>query len=480
MSVLTFTPGTLQQSSFSKVGYGQKYESVYFKKGNYTVKNPIRLNSGTLITGDVGAVLNLIAKAPTSTFGVRVPIFGQVEKYIEDIFIENIKFNGHADKQLVKHGKGYHNFIEFSHAKNVRIQNVIIESTQGDGARFEDSEGIEYLQNTVLGCGHDGLYVDRCKNVLGQGNVTYLRSNSALRCKGSDNVLFKENTVLRTDDFSPAYSPGIQVQNTEVNETSKNVEIANNFISGTFGPGIWCAGFVNKDIQAASGLNIHNNLITDCGNMPYENKISGVGGVVVDGWNGEIKNNTIDKCKGYGVLAGSYLGSSSGAGYELEVSRNIITGTKISAYSGLYSGGAVVNLTPSKTTVRASENCLWKNLTDYYNIDVFTRMDADPLYVSSEDYYLQSKAGHWTEKGYVLDYENSPCIFPEYELGAYCGTSQASIYCYPPKPSVVIPRASESDLKAFVQALRDGGYLEEGDEIRFENVSDIIIIIINK
>jgi len=472
MSVLTFTPGTLQQSSFSKVGYGQKYESVYFTKGNYTVKNPIKLNSGTTITGDVGAVLNLIAKAPTSTFGVRVPIFGQVEKYIEDISIENIKFNGHADKQSVKHGKGYHNFIEFSRAKNIKIQNVIIENTQGDGARFVDSVNIEYLQNTVLGCGHDGLYVDRCKNVLGQGNVTYLRSNSALRCKGSDNVIFRENTVLRTDDFSPAYSPGIQVQNTEVSETSKNIEICNNFISGTFGPGIWCAGFANKDIQAASGLNIHNNLITNCGNMPYGNKISGVGGVVVDGWNGEIKNNTIDKCKGYGILIGSYLGSSAGSGYEIEVSRNIITNTKVSRYPGLYSGGAVVNLTPSKTTVRASENCLWKNLTDYYNIDVSTRMDADPLYVSSEDYHLQSKAGHWTENGFVKDSFTSPCIFPTYEYGAYDGTEQHSLYYYPPRPSVVIPRASERDLKAFVQALREGGYLEEEDEISFLNVSE--------
>jgi len=472
MSVLTFTPGTLQQSSFSKVGYGQKYESVYFTKGNYTVKNPIKLNSGTTITGDVGAVLNLIAKAPTSTFGVRVPIFGQVEKYIEDISIENIKFNGHADKQSVKHGKGYHNFIEFSRAKNIKIQNVIIENTQGDGARFVDSVNIEYLQNTVLGCGHDGLYVDRCKNVLGQGNVTYLRSNSALRCKGSDNVIFRENTVLRTDDFSPAYSPGIQVQNTVVSETSKNIEICNNFISGTFGPGIWCAGFANKDIQAASGLNIHNNLITNCGNMPYGNKISGVGGVVVDGWNGEIKNNTIDKCKGYGILIGSYLGSSAGSGYEIEVSRNIITNTKVSRYPGLYSGGAVVNLTPSKTTVRASENCLWKNLTDYYNIDVSTRMDADPLYVSSEDYHLQSKAGHWTENGFVKDSFTSPCIFPTYEYGAYDGTEQHSLYYYPPRPSVVIPRASERDLKAFVQALREGGYLEEEDEISFQNVSE--------
>ena len=73
--------------------------------------------------------------------------------------------------------------------------------------------------------------------------------------------------------------------------------------------------------------------------MPYENKISGVGGVVVDGWNGEIKNNTIDKCKGYGILAGSYLGSSAGSGYELEIARNIITGTKISAYPGIYRWG---------------------------------------------------------------------------------------------------------------------------------------------
>lgn len=471
MSVLTMTPGTIQQSSFSKVGYGQKYDEIYFRKGNYNVKVPLRLNSGTLISGDVGAVFNLVPKVSLSVFGIRVPVLGQAGKTIEDVTIENVQFNGQADKQLVAHGKGYHNFIEFSKAKNIVIRNIIVQDSQGDGARIIDSEGIGYYNNTVLGCGHDGLYVERCKNVLGQGNVTYLRGNSALRSKGSDNVLFRENTVLRTNAFSPAYSPGIQVQNSETNETSDNVEICNNFISGAFGPGIWAAGFANPDTQAAAGLSIHNNLITDCGNMPAESKISGVGGIVVDGWNGEIKNNTIDNCKGYGALIGSYIGYSMGAGYELDISRNIITGTKISRSPGLYSGGAVVNLTPSKSTVKSSENCLWKNLTDYYNIEVSNRTDEDPCYVSSSDYHLQSKAGHWTDSGYVMDHVNSPCIFSEYELGAYDGTQEASMYCPEPKPAVVIPRRSERDLRAFVRTLIEMGLIDDTDELTYQNVS---------
>jgi len=451
------SPGTLQQSSIDKVGYGKKYEEIYFtapegKAGNYTVKTPLKFNSGTTLDCDRGAVINLVARAPTSVFGVRVPVFGQVEKTIEDITIKNIKFNGWADKQLVKHGKGYHNFIEFSRAKNIKIQNVIIENTQGDGARFEDSENIEYVQNTVLGCGHEGLYVDRCKNVLGQGNVTYLRSNSALRCKGSDNVLFKENTVLRTDDFSPAYSPGIQVQNTEVNETSKNVEIANNFISGTFGPGIWCAGFANKDIQAASGLNIHNNLITDCGNMPYENKISGVGGVVVDGWNGEIKNNTIDKCKGYGVSLGPYVSATpAGKGYSAKIYRNIITNTQKSNEVGTASGAAIANLVQDRyTSVEVYENCTSGNVRDYYGVTPAKEIRIDPLYAGDGDYHLKSTAGRYSGSQLVMDDVMSPCIFPEYELGMYGGTSEASRYtALPVEPEpvqtvyVVIPCESE-------------------------------------
>ena len=42
----------------------------------------------------------------------------------------------------------------------------------------------------------------------------------------------------------------------------------------------------------------------------------------------------------------------------------------------------------------------------------------------------------------------------------------------PPRPAVVIPRASEEDLRMFVTALREGGYLEEEDEISFQNVSE--------
>lgn len=476
MSTLTLSPGTFQQSSFDKIGYGKRYTDVYLSEGNYAVKSPLKLWSGTLIDGDPGAIINLMPYASTSVFPSMTPIFGQAEKTISDITIQNIQYNGNSNKQNVKWGKGFQNVVGLNHAKNVKIKNVVASSTQGDILRLADSEEIDFSHNSVLGCGHDGLYVERCQGVGAYHNVIYVRSNSGLRCKGSSGVKFIDNTILRTDDFYPAFSPGIQIQKDD-KEPCSGVEVSGNEIDGTLGPNIWVFGNSETDNNPASDLRIHHNVLTNGGNMPKEKGITGVGGIVCDGWTDvKIEYNTIDSCLGYGILFGRYVGTSAGENLTAVVSRNIITNTKISKSQGLYSGGGLVNLSSGKYTVSGAENCVYGNVVDYYKISDrvgdLIGVQQNPQYVSSKDYHLKSRKGHYTDNGYVMDETNSPCIFSEYELGAYSGTIESSVYNCLSLPSVVIPRASQEELKLFVLALIESGYLDASDEISYLNVGD--------
>lgn len=440
MAVLILTAGILQQSTFSKVGKDLDYDTVYFTKGEYIVNKPIMLNPGTTLTGDRriknsrgividrGAVITLVANASKSIFSEGTPIFGQITKTIRDIIVENIGFNGNADNQLVSHGDGYHNFIGLNYGTNITIRNVWIESTQGDGARLTDCSKIQYYGNEVYGCGHDGFYGERCSEIDAYNNTTYLRSNSALRCKDSSHVAFHNNFIYRTDEFEPAYSPGIQIQISGKGKTSTDIEVFENYVSGTLGPAVWAVGFTNVSSSAGSDLNIHHNIFVDCGHMPAANKISGVGGIACDGWtNVIIKDNTFDKCMGNGILFGSYIGSSAGKGYTAEVSNNIIVGTVKSLYPGAQSGAGIANLIPEKYTVTCKDNNLYGNVHDYVNVKG-TGIAVDPLFVGPHDYHLQSIDGHFTNTGLISDTVTSPCLSEKGEYGRYNGTTEASKY----------------------------------------------------
>jgi hypothetical protein len=474
MTTLTLKPGILLQSTFDKTGHEQKYDDVYFTKGNYTVRIPIKLNSGTTISGDEDAVINLIPKAPISTFPAMTPIFGQAEDTIKDITIENIKFDGNASRQIVSSGKGYHNFVGFDNASNITMRNLTVTDTQGDGGHFEDSSNINFYNNTILGCGHDAFYLIRSINSQAYNNIVYLRSNSALRCRGSKNVSFYNNGIYRTDDFSPAFSPGIQIENSNPNENSSNITISGNYIEGTLGPAIWIIGTGNNTPNVASGVNIKNNLIVNCGQMPKEANIYGVGGIISAGFDDVlIENNTIDNCKGYGIGFCVYAAKPSGTGLTATVKRNIISNTVQSFYKGTGSGSGVINLIPDKYMIDEAENCYYNNLMDYYNAKIINGMTKNPLYVGGGDFHLQSQSGHYTEGGYILDDQTSPCIFPHYELGCYDGLEHSNYHVTETNLSpneiigdsyaVIILCSSESEAMKLSEALTGSEYLE-GEE----------------
>jgi hypothetical protein len=353
-----------------------------------------------------GCKFALMENAPLSPFASGVPLIAP--KYptaAEGLCFHDIIFDGRRDTQKYakdecksrgknEWGQGYHNTfmlgslnnVKFSNAVNCEFYNLGFYNSLGDGIRIEG--GTDIRVHDILGKrgGHDIV----CLAGVNGGEVSNVNAklavNAGVRTRSSKNI--KIHDCILDGATGIAYSPGIQIQSTATNWITDNIEIYNNYIHDTYGPGIWLA----SNVPGNSGVNIHNNLILRCGRMPAANNIPGVGGIVYDGMDAiSIKNNTIVGCMGYGILAGKYQLVSSYKG-TAELSKNIVSGTRKSRSEGLGSGSAIANLTTTRNTLKCSDNCLWDNSTDLYQVSQTGGIYKDPLFTS--DYRLS---------------ENSPC-----------------------------------------------------------------------
>ncbi len=374
-NVLTLTPGTFLQSSFDKVGNGRKYEEVELKttgtKKTFTAETPIQLHPGTTISGDEKAIIQLIPYASTCLWKPQVPVFSfSGENYL----FEGFTFDGLADKQNVLHGKGYHNLFGGNKASKVKIQNVKIQNSMGDGVRILDSKDVTVSENKIYGIGHDGFYCERCVDVEASGNEIYTRINSGLRSKGSRSVIFRNNTIRSTAKYKPRTGPGIQVENSRANETTSNVQIINNIIDGCQSPGIWAAGHTAPALDAATGLIIKGNTITNCGQMPVfkdketADRLSAVAGICLDGWTEvDIQENILDgNCNG--IRIGTYITTSAGSGYVVRLKNNEIKNTVAPFNKDAYAGYAIAVTVPDKFNVINEGNMFSGNLKDVFGI----------------------------------------------------------------------------------------------------------------
>lgn len=399
-NLLTLTPGTLQQSTFSKVGDGCKYDGIELTatstKTTYTAAKPITLNPGTTITGDSDAIVQLVAKADPLIWRPSTPVFSfSGDNYL----FENFIFNGLANQQTVPWGKGYHDLFRGSLASNVTIQGMTIQNSMGDGARIIDSENINFLKNKVYGIGHDGFYVERCSGVEAYENIIYTRIDAALRCRGSSNVIFRNNWIYSNNKYTPRTGPGIIAQIDEFeNSSSINVQIYENWIEGCEGPGMWIVTH-SHDYSQDSDIKIFRNVIKDCGQMQAVNKLPGVAGICLDGWNAEIYDNTFDGCCGAEIRIGNYMTTSIGTGYDVNIHGNILTNTKKARYPDKYSGIGLVNVR-SNHKITVDGNCFYGNVSgNSYGVKSTNEILKDPLYADAE-YHLRA---------------SSPCI----KLGRY-------------------------------------------------------------
>ncbi len=404
---LTLTPGTFQQSSFDKVGDGLHYEGIELTttgtKTTFTAKTPLKLNPGTSVIGDGKALIQLISNAPPDVWKAATPVF-----YIEgdNYHFEGFSYNGNADNQLVKWGKGYQDLIRGTKSTNVTVTGVTAQNTLGDMVRLSLSSKINFNKNKIYGVGHDGLYVESCSDVEAFDNICYTRINSALRCRGSSDITFRNNWIYSTNKYTPRTGPGIIAQIDEAGSSSTNVQIYENWIEGTEGPGMWIVTH-SHDFSQVSDISIHNNVIKNCGQMQAVNKLPGVAGISLDGWNAKIFDNTFDGCYGAELRIGNYITTSQGSGYVVDIRGNILTNTGKANYPDKYSGIGLVNIRDNhKITVDG--NCFYNNVAGtHYGVKSTNEILKDPMYADAQYLLLAS----------------SPCIFSGYQLGRYNITS---------------------------------------------------------
>ncbi len=393
------------------VADNSKYTTVYLKGPfTYVINDTLLIGSNTILEGDSTAVIKLVDNASWPTMK---PLIKQMSSSGNDnIIIRGFEVDGNHDNntQFAK-GKGYFNVIYFLYCKNVAVYDMYMHDGHGDGLRIKYGENIQFYNNTIYKLGHDGLFAIDCQNVEAWNNTITCRTNSALRVWNSNNVKLHDNFIDSFYHWS-AGGPGIQIERSAGN--MNNIEIYDNVITNTYGPGIWLIGTAGAYDKSLSSVHIHHNIFYDSGTNP---SIEWVGGVLGSGFhNVLIENNVFDGVHNAAVV-NMYLtddnAGPSGTGFTTTVRNNIIVNTVLRTKNAAGTGYGVVNHLTHSHNIVMENNCLYNNTAgNYKNVRSTSDIYADPLFADQglHDYHLQSTSGRWNGETWVRDLVTSPCI----------------------------------------------------------------------
>jgi hypothetical protein len=124
------------------------------------------------------------------------------------------------------------------------------------------------------------LFTGECENVEAWNNRITCRTNSSLRIWNSNHVNLYNNTIDSFYHWS-AGGAGIEIQKTK--GTIDDIEIHDNIIHNTYGPGIWLFNLDSSSVDAEQGRNVHiyRNILYSTGTDP---SIDWVGVIVKNGF----------------------------------------------------------------------------------------------------------------------------------------------------------------------------------------------------
>lgn len=355
---------------------GNTPAEYYFCEGDYLINSLLRVYNFTKWTCDPCVKFELMEHAPLNPFGCQVPLISSKYKTgITGLEFAGFSFDGHYKTQKYStkaggddHGKGFHNVLGFGDPGNPAKANITDSSfhdltfwnSQGDSIRPEGAKGLEFF-NLKGDSGHDIIHANGLMDSEIYGCNVNTRANNFVRLRESNNVSIHDNIA----SGKGTYAPIIQVQSITKGRVSTGITVSNNKLSDALGPGIQIIG----TYPGNKGITVKENIISRCGTMPAANRLSGVGGIVFDGYDGvTIEGNVIDSCRGYGILAGKYDTSSSQKG-KATLKNNTVTNTKKSYCVGTMSGTGIANLTAGRYSITKSGNILKGNATcDYYKV----------------------------------------------------------------------------------------------------------------
>ncbi|MCC4768755.1 DNRLRE domain-containing protein [Methanosarcina sp. DH2] len=393
------------------VAENSAYTTVHLKGPfTYVVDDTLLIGSNTILEGDSNAVIKLTNSAGWITMK---PLMQQMSSSgNNNITIRGfeVDVNHDGNSELAK-GKGYYNVIYFMYTSNVTVNDMYMHDGHGDGLRIKYGSNIQFYNNTIYKLGHDGLFAIECTNVEAWNNTITCRTNSALRVWNTNNVKFHDNFIDSFYHWS-AGGPGIQVERSKGDMT--NIEIYDNVITNTYGPGIWLIGTAGAYDKSLSSVYIHHNIFYDSGTNP---SIEWVGGVLGSGFhNVLIENNVFDGVHNAAVVnmySTDTNAGPSGTGFTTTVRNNIMVNTVPRTTNAAGTGYGVINRLTSSHTIVLENNCLYNNtLGNYKNVKSTTDIYVNPLFAgqSSHDYHLKSVAGRWNGNTWVTDSVSSQCI----------------------------------------------------------------------
>ncbi len=389
------------------VAENTQFTTVHLKGNNtYVISDIIYIGNNTTLQGDPTAVIKLEDKADWPVFK---PLITQMDRNeTHGVTIKGFEINGnHDNNEDKKRGHGYYNMIHFLNSRDIQVHDMYMHDGHGEGVKVESSYNIKFYNNSVYKTGHNGLFATNCQNVEAWNNKITVRTDSALRILNSNHVKFHDNVIDSFYHWS-AGSSGILIEKTT--GVVNDVEVYNNIIHNTYGPGIWLIGYGESyPREEAQNVHIYHNTFYNTGTNP---SIDWVGGIVTSGfYNTLIEKNIFDDVYHAAIIhmcpTGTHMYptyddhlilSPKGTGYTTIVRNNIIVNTQTRTKDPDGTGYAVINYLPETHTFVLEKNCLYSNSAgNYQNCTSTTDIYEDPLFVnpSKHDYRLKS---------------NSPCI----------------------------------------------------------------------
>ncbi len=342
------------------VAENPEYSTVHLE-GNitYVISDSILIGSNTILEGDSTAVIKLEDNAD---WPAEKPLITQMDSSGNtDITIRGFEIYGNHDKNEDKiNGQSYYNLIHFLESENIKVHDMYMHDSHGDGLKVSRCSNIEFYNNTVYKLGHDVLYAVYSSNIEAWNNKITCRTNSGLRAYNSNHINFYNNTINSEGEGGA----GIQIQKEGSSTVMDDIEIYNNLLYETNAAGIWITGYGSKySKDDAKDIYIHNNRFYD---TSINQGADWGGGIVLNGFqNTIIENNFFDGCYGAAIAHKRVKAfAAPESGYTTLVKNNIIINTQPSRTAG--KGYAVFNKLNGTHSFILENNCLSNNAGGNY------------------------------------------------------------------------------------------------------------------
>ena len=254
---------------------------------------------------------------------------------------------------------------------DIEVHHMNLQNSHNDGIKAMYAKSVSVHDNNIYKLGHEGLYAIKCDKVDYYNNTCRTKTNSACRLYNSNHAKIHDNKIY-TEFEDDAGGPGIQIQYIREDKAQpmNDIEVYNNKIYDTYGPGIWL--IANGEPYAkweAQGVHIHDNTFTGCGTHATYNWLAGI--ETSGFYDTLIERNVFDGCYGAAVMADYFspglAPTGTGGKYQIFVRNNIIKNTRrMKQGTG---GQALRNEYPETHTIVSESNYIFDNEKGpYYNV----------------------------------------------------------------------------------------------------------------